>query len=121
MSTWILILLATIMGIVSQTMMKYGMNNLGPVSLSSSRIPATVWKIARSPLVIGGLLIYGSGTFFWLVTLSRIDLSMAYPFASLSHALLFLIGWLVLRERVSPLRAGGVLLVCLGMLIVAAS
>lgn len=121
MSTWFLILLATIFGIVSQTMLKYGMNNLGPVTLNGSQIPATVWKIATSPLVIGGLMIYGSGTFFWLVTLSRIDLSMAYPFASLSHAILFLIGWLVLREKVNPMRASGVFLVCLGMLMVAFS
>lgn len=121
MSTWILILLATVMGIISQTMMKYGMNNLGPVSLSGAKLPGIVWKIATSPLVIGGLIIYGTGTFFWLITLSRIDLSMAYPFATLSHALLFLIGWLVLRERVSPLRASGVLLVCMGMLLVAVS
>lgn len=121
MSTWMLILLATVMGIFSQTMLKYGMNRLGPVSLRGPEIPAVVWQIVRSPLVIGGILVYGLGTFFWLVTLSRIELSMAYPFATLSHVLLFLVGWLVLRERVSPLRAGGVLLICAGMLLVAAS
>lgn len=121
MSTWMLILIATLMGIFSQTMLKYGMNRLGPVSLKGANLPMAVWNIVRSPLVIGGLLIYGFGTFFWLVTLSRIDLSLAYPFAALSHVLLFLIGWLVLREKVSLTRAGGVLLICLGMLLVAAS
>jgi multidrug transporter EmrE-like cation transporter len=121
MSTWMLIFMSTVMGIISQTMMKYGMNNLGPVRLSGANAPLAVWRIARSPLVIGGLALYGVGTFFWLVTLSRIDLSLAYPFATLSHVLLFLVGWLVLREKVSPLRGAGVLLVCAGMLLVAVS
>jgi multidrug transporter EmrE-like cation transporter len=116
-----LILASTLLGILSQTMMKYGMNDLGPVRLSGANVPIAVWRIARSPLVIGGLAIYGIGTFFWLVTLSRIDLSLAYPFATLSHVLLFLVGWLVLKEKVSPLRATGVMLVCVGMLLVAVS
>lgn len=121
MQTWMLILMSNLMGIISQTMMKYGMNNLGPVRLSGNHAVGAAWRIARSPLVIGGLVLYGVGTFFWLVTLSRIDLSLAYPFATLSHVMLFLIGWLVLREKVSVMRGVGVLFVCLGMLLVAFS
>lgn len=121
MSTWMLILIATVMGIVGQTMLKHGMNQMGPLSLSGEAIPAIVWQIMRSPFVIGGLLIYGFGTFFWLVTLSRIDLSVAYPFVSLNHVLLFLIGWLILRETVSPMRAVGVGVICVGMILVARS
>lgn len=121
MSTWMLILIATVMGIVGQTMLKHGMNQMGPISLSTDTVPAIVWQIMRSPFVIGGLLIYGFGTFFWLVTLSRIDLSVAYPFVSLNHVLLFLIGWLILREAVSPMRAAGVAVICVGMILVARS
>jgi multidrug transporter EmrE-like cation transporter len=121
MSTWMLILIATVMGIVGQTMLKHGMNQMGPISLSTDTVPAIVWQIVRSPFVIGGLLIYGFGTFFWLVTLSRIDLSVAYPFVSLNHVLLFLIGWLILREAVSPMRAAGVAVICVGMILVARS
>jgi multidrug transporter EmrE-like cation transporter len=121
MSTWMLILVATVMGIVGQTMLKHGMNLMGPISLSTGTVPQVVWQIVRSPFVIGGLLIYGFGTFFWLVTLSRIDLSVAYPFVSLNHVLLFLIGWLILRESVTPLRAVGVGVICVGMILIARS
>lgn len=121
MSTWMLILVATVMGIVGQTMLKHGMNQMGPLSLSGGSVPGIVLQIVRSPFVIGGLLIYGFGTFFWLVTLSRIDLSVAYPFVSLNHVLLFFIGWLILRESVTPLRAAGVAVICVGMILVARS
>lgn len=121
MSTWTLIIIATVMGIAGQTMLKHGMNQMGPLSISGETVPQVVLQIVRSPFVIGGLLIYGFGTFFWLVTLSRIDLSVAYPFVSLNHVLLFLIGWLILRESVSPLRAAGVAVICVGMILVARS
>ncbi len=121
MSTWMLILIATVMGIVGQTMLKHGMNQMGPLGLSAETVPGIIWQIVRSPYVIGGLLIYGFGTFFWLITLSRIDLSVAYPFVSLNHVLLFLIGWLILRESVNPLRAAGVAVICVGMILVARS
>lgn len=121
MSTWMLILIATVMGIAGQTMLKHGMNQMGPLSLSGGSVPGIVLQIVRSPFVIGGLLIYGFGTFFWLITLSRIDLSVAYPFVSLNHVLLFFIGWLILKEAVSPLRAAGVAVICVGMILVARS
>ncbi|WP_129674421.1 multidrug efflux SMR transporter [Candidatus Chloroploca sp. Khr17] len=120
-STWILILVATVMGIVGQTMLKHGMTQMGALTVSYETVPNIVWQIIRSPFVVGGLMIYGFGTFFWLITLSRIDLSVAYPLVSLNHVLLFFIGWLILREHVTPMRAMGVAVICLGMILVARS
>ncbi len=121
MNTWMLILVATVMGIIGQTMLKHGMTQMGAISVSADTLPNVIWQIVRSPFVIGGLLIYGFGTFFWLITLSRIDLSVAYPLVSLNHVLLFFIGWLILREQVTPMRAAGVAVICLGLILVARS
>jgi multidrug transporter EmrE-like cation transporter len=121
MSTVVLVLLATVLGIGGQFMLKYGMGQMGPLGLSLGSVPQLIWKIATAPYVVGGLLIYGVGTFFWLITLSRIELSVAYPFVSLNQVLIFLIAWLVLREQISPLRAAGVVVICVGMILVARS
>lgn len=121
MSTIMLILIATALGVIGQMMLKQGMGAMGPLVLSLDTTPSIVWRIITSPMVIGGLLIYGIGTFFWLITLSRIELSVAYPFVSLNHIIIFLLAWLVLHEQVNPLRAAGVLVICTGMLMVARS
>lgn len=121
MSTVMLILAATVLGVIGQMMLKQGMTQMGPLSLSLDNTPQIVWRIATAPMVIGGLLIYAIGTFFWLITLSRIELSVAYPFVSLNHVIIFLLAWLILREHISPLRAVGVLVICAGMLLVARS
>ncbi len=120
-STVMLILIATVIGVIGQMMLKQGMTAMGPLALSVESTPGIIWRIVTSPMVIGGLLVYGAGTFFWLVTLSRIELSVAYPFVSLNHVIIFLLAWLVLREAVSPMRAAGVLVICIGMILVARS
>lgn len=120
-STVMLILAATALGVIGQLMLKQGMSAMGPLNLSAGSAPQIAWRMATAPMVIGGLLVYGAGTFFWLITLSRIELSVAYPFVSLNHVIIFALAWLVLREQVSPMRAAGVVVICIGMLLVARS
>jgi multidrug transporter EmrE-like cation transporter len=120
-STLMFILAATALGLIGQLMLKQGMTTMGPLSLSAGSLPQIVWRMATAPMVFGGLAVYGMGTFFWLMTLSRIELSVAYPFVSLNQVLIFALAWLVLGEQVSTLRAIGVGVICVGMLLVARS
>jgi drug/metabolite transporter (DMT)-like permease len=121
MNTAMLILAATVLGIIGQLMLKQGMTAMGPLSVSLPSVPTIIWRMITSPMVIGGLAIYGFGTFFWLITLSRLELSYVYPFISLNQVIVFLIAWVILREEVSPMRALGVAIICAGMLLVARS
>lgn len=116
-----LILMSTLLGVLGQSILKYGMLLLGPQSLDADGPLAILWRIALSPYVIGGLFLYVCGTFFWLVAMSRVELSFLYPFASLSYVLLMLVAWIVFHEPVSPLRWLGALTICLGVLLVARS
>ncbi len=120
-STIMLILAASALGVIGQMMLKVGMSAMGPLSLSAAGAPLIAWRMATTPMVVGGLLVYAAGTFFWLITLSRIELSVAYPFVSLNHVIIFLLAWLVLREQITPTRTVGVLVICIGMLLVARS
>lgn len=120
-STVAIVLIALLLNVAGQAVLKIGMTRLGPLRISVDSLPGIVLQIVTSPYVIGGLFIYALAMFFWLVTLSRLDLSVAYPSLSLTQVLVLAIAWLVLREEISPLRLGGVLVICLGMLLVARS
>jgi drug/metabolite transporter (DMT)-like permease len=121
MSIILPILLSVLLGVVGQLLLKHGMTVMGQLDIGASGIVAALWRIATSPYVVGGLLIYVSGTFFWLLALNRVDLSYAYPFASLSYVLIFFASWLILHENISPLRVAGMLVICLGVFLVARS
>jgi multidrug transporter EmrE-like cation transporter len=64
---------------------------------------------------------YGLSAFLWLVVLSRLDLSYAYPFLALNLVLITLVSWIVLGEMIPTLRWLGLGLICLGVVVVARS
>src|SRR5574338_1707328 len=86
----IYILISVLGGAIGQIMLKKGMSTLGQVTLSIPQLPSVIWRMFTNPYVFFVLIIYGTGTLFWLSAISRVDLSYAYPFASLSYVLMLL-------------------------------
>jgi drug/metabolite transporter (DMT)-like permease len=113
------ILVSVVAGAGGQLLLKRGMNTMGPLTLSFDQFFNVLWRIGTNPYVVIGLLIYVTGTFFWLVALSRVDLSYAYPFASLSYLIMLFGGWFIFHEGVTPVRLFGTLIVCVGVFLIA--
>ncbi|NOK57345.1 MAG: hypothetical protein GFH27_549309n79 [Chloroflexi bacterium AL-W] len=112
------ILFATILGVAGQLLLKQGMSQMGTLDISAMGVPMIAWRMATSPFVIGGLLVYASGTFFWLLVLNRVPLSYSYPFISLGIVLGTLSAWGIFREDIPPMRWVGLMVVCVGVIIV---
>ena len=55
------------------------------------------------------------------MALSRVDLSYAYPFASLGYVVMLVASWQLFNENISPLRLAGTLMVCLGVFLISRS
>ncbi len=117
----IYILISVVGGAVGQILLKKGMASMGPLTISAGQIFNIIWRMATNPYVVVGLAIYMFGTLFWLVALSRVQLSFAYPFASLSYGLMLLASWLLFREDISLLRIIGTAVIVAGVLIISRS
>lgn len=117
----IICLLLSVTGVVfAQLSIKKGLNGMGDVRVFS-RTMKTYRDILLSPYVISGLCIYVLSMLLWLYALTRVDLSFAYPFLALSYVMILIASGIYLGERITPLRALGVLVICLGVLIVSNS
>jgi drug/metabolite transporter (DMT)-like permease len=115
------ITISVLAGAVGQIMLKKGMSSMGPLTLAFSELGSILLRIGTNPFVIGGLAIYVSGTLFWLMALSRVDLSFAYPFASLSYVVMLVASWLLFRENISGMRLLGTLVIGLGVFLISRS
>ena len=115
------ILVSVVLGATGQILLKKGMGGMGPLTLSAGQLGSILWRIATNPYVVIGLGIYVCGTLFWLMALSRVDLSYAYPFASLSYVVMLVASWQLFSENISPLRLAGTLVVCLGVFLISRS
>lgn len=120
MQYWWLILLSILCGVAGQTMIKIGVSQPG-ASEASLGLLSLVNMIVRSPQVLLGLVLYGVGALAWIAVLSRIDLSVAYPFLALNFVLVTVSSQFLLGESVPGMRWLGVLVICGGILLVARS
>lgn len=121
MDTLVYILPSVFAGVIGQLLLKRGMAAMGPLSLGGGNVLSLIWSIATNPWVIIGLACYVGGVLFWLIALSRADLSFVYPFATLSMALIVISSALIFGENISTGRLIGIITIAAGVLIVARS
>lgn len=115
------ILISVLAGAIGQILLKNGMNKMGAVTLSLGDVGGILLRLASNPYVVGGLFLYACGTVFWLAALSRVDLSFAYPFASLSYVVMLVAAWQLFDEGISLLRVVGTLVIATGVFIISRS
>ncbi|HOG47237.1 MAG TPA: SMR family transporter [Anaerolineae bacterium] len=112
---FVLISAAVCLGVVGQIMMKSGMNQVGAIS---SLGLATLLRVFSNPYVLLGFASYGLSSIAYLMALSKLELSVAYPMIGLGYVLVVLFSWLLLKEQVGALRWLGTLLIVAGVWLV---
>ena len=117
-----LLLVSVGFSIAGQITLKSAMNQIGRIG--SAEVAAagdTILRAAREPRLWLGLTLFGISSIFWMVVLSRVPLSVAYPFVGISYVVIVLMARFVLAENVPALRWVGVLVVAAGITIIGLS
>jgi drug/metabolite transporter (DMT)-like permease len=119
LKTYFLIAVMVIAGPLGNVLLGKGMKHIGAMA---------IWPPLQ--LLHTGLNIFTSGsiwsgiaslvTFFiaYMLVLSLADYSFVQPASSLAYGMVALLGYLMLDERVSPLRWAGIAVICLGVFVV---
>ena len=113
----IYVLICVCFNVFGQYSMKQGMRKFGEVTIDNN-ILMTVMKMLLLPNVLLGLLFYTVGTVFWLIALSKIELSVAYPMLSLGYILLMILSYFLLNETITIYKIAGTLLVIVGVTLI---
>ena len=84
-----ILLVAISLGAAGQIFLKSGVNTLG-----DKPAPLTIIKsIVTVPAILLGFVCYGTSSLFYLVALSKLELSYAYPMIALSYVAVVLLSW----------------------------
>jgi drug/metabolite transporter (DMT)-like permease len=113
-----LLLFAVLSAATAQLMLKHGMQLATARAHGGGSLAVAA---ATTPLVIGGLAIFAVSAMAWLATLSRVPLSVAYPFNALGYLIIVGASVTLLHEKASLLTWVGSLVVVSGLLIVVLS
>jgi drug/metabolite transporter (DMT)-like permease len=102
---------------VAQILLKLGMVKVGKVE-SMSSAPSMLFTAFMNPMVLGGLAVFGVSALSWLIVLSRVKLSIAYPMVSLGYVATVFLSWRVLDEPVKPITIAGCGVVIIGVFLI---
>jgi len=116
-----LILAVVTTNALSQILLKHGMNTIGNFEFSRGSLMSMLPVVALNPFVIGGLAVLVFSMGLHLMALSRVELSFAYPFLSVSYILVLFAGYFLFGETVNASRIIGVALICGGTFFIARS
>ncbi len=113
---YLLVFLGVVLNVGAQVCLKAAVGTRG---LTMQDLMRDWYRILFSPLVIVGLVLYAASVVNWLVVLSRLPLSVAYPLMSLGYVFAFLIGVWAFREPWNWVNLIGVFLVLGGVALLA--
>jgi drug/metabolite transporter (DMT)-like permease len=117
--TVLTLLLSVTLATTGQLLLKAAMNEIGEIGgIGASDLVGLIGEVATTWRAVLGLVAFGASAVFWLVVLSRIPLSTAYPFVASSYLVILAFSTVVLQERPPLLTWGGAGLIVTGIIMV---
>ncbi len=110
-----------VLNAVAQLLLKAGTNVLGVITITRDDWASQFGRIAIEPHFIGGLVCYGISVIVWIVGLSRVPVSIAYPMLSLGYIINAIAAHYLLGESVTLARWLGIGFIVVGVWLVARS
>jgi multidrug transporter EmrE-like cation transporter len=116
-----LIMIGVLFNAAAQLLLKAGTNSVGAFAFSRENILPVGWQLATEPHIIAGISCYVFSVVVWVLALSRVEVSIAYPMVSIGYLLNAIAAWYLFGEAVSVTRLVGIGVIILGVFIVARS
>lgn len=116
-----LILLGVGLNAAAQLLLKAGTNTVGHFEFSMANAWPMGWRLVTEPHILGGMLCYAVSLVVWIMALSRVEVSIAYPMLSIGYVANAIAAYYLFGEAVTPMRMVGIGIIVLGVYIVARS
>ncbi|MET3116832.1 multidrug transporter EmrE-like cation transporter [Undibacterium sp. GrIS 1.8] len=103
----------------AQLLLKQGTKAVGAIHLTTENWLPIGLKLATQLPIIGGLTCYVVSVLVWIVGLSRVDVTIAYPLLSIGYVVNAFFAWYFLGEVMSLQRilAIGIIIIGVALLV----
>ncbi len=121
LNVFFLIIVNDLFDTAAQILMKKGLGHIDAVSIGSFVTHVATLHSPQMFFFLAGVLVYFSNFFIWMRILSKADLSIVLPVASMSYILVPIAAVLFLHEHVGLMRWAGLCFIVLGIYCVSRS
>jgi multidrug transporter EmrE-like cation transporter len=119
--TFSLVLTGVLLNAAAQLFLKAGTNRIGAFSFALQNVVPIGVKIASSPHVLAGLACYVVSVVVWILALSRVQVSIAYPMLSIGYIVNAFAAWALFGESLTAQKMVGIAFIVIGVVLVGRS
>jgi multidrug transporter EmrE-like cation transporter len=116
-----LVLGGVLLNAAAQLLLKAGTNAVGQFEFSAANAVPVGMRLALEPHILGGIACYVVSVVVWILALSRVEVSIAYPMLSIGYVVNAIAAYYLFGEAVTATRLLGIAVIVLGVFIVARS
>ena len=116
-----LIMLGVLLNAGAQLLLKEGMRRIGYFEFAWANAIPIGLQVAANPFVLLGIFAYIVSVGVWLLVLSRVEVSFAYPLLSVGYIVNAVAGYYLFQENLSISRITGILIIIAGVYLVTRS
>lgn len=116
-----LILSGVLLNASAQLLLKAGTNAVGHFDFHAGNLIPVGFKLAFQPYIMGGMTCYAISLVVWIMALSRVPVSIAYPMLSIGYVINAFVAWQWFGEALSAQKLLGIGFIVLGVVIVTRS
>jgi len=116
-----LVLAGVLLNAAAQLLLKAGTNAVGHFEFSAANVVPVGLRLALEPHIAGGVACYVVSLVVWIMALSRVEVSVAYPMLSIGYVINAVAAWYLFGESLTALRLTGIGFIIVGVFLVARS
>jgi drug/metabolite transporter (DMT)-like permease len=113
---WMAVAGTILLTLCGQLLTKWRVSNILLPESPLQKIGALLWLLTDLT-ILAALACAFLASMLWMSAMTRLPLSIAYPFTSLSIVIVTLLGAYFTREPITPAKLGGTLLVAAGLFV----
>ena len=114
-------MLGVLLNATAQLLLKAGTNRVGEFAYSLDNLVPIGARLVANPPILAGLGCYVVSVVVWILALSRVPVSIAYPMLSLGYVVNAFAAWMLFGESITAQKLVGIGFIVVGVFLVARS
>jgi len=121
LSDFAILFTGVLLNALAQLGLKAATRVTGPLGAGAPQLWQRSLELLTVPALWWALSAYGVSVIVWIVGLSRVPVSQAYPLLSLGYVINIFLAWWLLAEAPNLQRVAGIAVIVVGVVLVARS
>lgn len=111
----LIIVISVLLNAFAQLFIRKGMLLIGSLTLNIQNIVSLCFKVLTNIFLLSGMTCYAISILLWMVVLSRVNVSVAYPLLSIGYIVTAIMAYFLFGETLTLQKVAGIIVICIGV------